>query len=137
MHTVFAFLCITAWKPSQFEVLPVRIFTHSDWIRRDTKYFLAFSPNERKYRPEKHQIQKIVTQHIFLLQSSQAVEWRVEKHQLCGSCCSSTISADELFLEQTASTTICSWTVRYVTGLIVFHHFRPVVTTMCKQQCCW
>ena len=31
----------------------VRIFPHSDWIRRDTKYLFAFNPNAGKYRPEK------------------------------------------------------------------------------------
>ena len=31
----------------------VRIFPHSDWIQRDTKYLSVFSPNARKYGPEK------------------------------------------------------------------------------------
>ena len=31
----------------------VRIFPHSNWIRRDTKYLSLFSPNARKYGPEK------------------------------------------------------------------------------------
>ena len=31
----------------------VRIFPHSDWIRRDKKYLSVFSLNTGKYRPEK------------------------------------------------------------------------------------
>ena len=31
----------------------VRIFTHSDWIRRDTSYLSVFHPNAGKYGPEK------------------------------------------------------------------------------------
>ena len=30
----------------------VRIFPHSDWIRRDAKYLSVFSPNAGKYGPE-------------------------------------------------------------------------------------
>ena len=52
-------------------------------------------------------------------------------------CCSSTSSADELFLERNAAATICSWAVRHVTALIVFHYFTSVFITMCKQQRCW
>ena len=36
---------LTAWK--------VPKSAHSDWIRRDTKYFSVFSPNAGKYGPEK------------------------------------------------------------------------------------
>ena len=35
------------------EFFLVRIFPHSDWIRRDKKYLSIFSPNAGKYRPEK------------------------------------------------------------------------------------
>ena len=35
------------------EFLLVRIFRHSDWIRRDQKYLSVFSPNAGKYIPEK------------------------------------------------------------------------------------
>ena len=35
------------------EFFLVRIFPHSDWIRRDTKYLSVFSPNAGKYGPEK------------------------------------------------------------------------------------
>ena len=31
----------------------VRIFLHSDWIRRDTPYLSVFSPNVGKYEPKK------------------------------------------------------------------------------------
>ena len=45
-----------AWKVSVFWVFLVRIFPHSDWIRRDTEYlsvFLSlFSANAAKYGPE-------------------------------------------------------------------------------------
>ena len=34
------------------ELFLVRIFPHSDWIRRDTKYLSVFSPNAGKYGPE-------------------------------------------------------------------------------------
>ena len=43
----------------------------------------------------------------------------------------------ELFLERNASATICSWTARHVTTLIVFHYFTSVVITMWIQQGCW
>ena len=35
------------------EFFLVRIFPHSDRIRRDTKYLSVFSPNAGKYGPEK------------------------------------------------------------------------------------
>ena len=35
------------------EFFLVRIFTHSDWMRRDTSYLSVFSPNAEKYGPEK------------------------------------------------------------------------------------
>ena len=35
------------------EFFLVRIFRHSDWIRRDTSYLSVFSPNAGKYGPEK------------------------------------------------------------------------------------
>ena len=35
------------------DIFLVRIFPHSDWIRRDTPYLSVFSPNVGKYRPEK------------------------------------------------------------------------------------
>ena len=35
------------------EFFLVRIFPHSDWIRRDTSYLSAFSPNAVKYGAEK------------------------------------------------------------------------------------
>ena len=35
------------------EFLLVRIFSHSDWLRRDTKYLSVFSPNAGKHGPEK------------------------------------------------------------------------------------
>ena len=35
------------------EFFLVRIFPHSDWIRRDMEYFSVFSPNAGKYGPDK------------------------------------------------------------------------------------
>ena len=40
-------------KYPNMEFFLVRIFLHSDWIRRDTHYLPVFSPNAGKYRPEK------------------------------------------------------------------------------------
>ena len=34
------------------ELFLVRIFPHSDWIRRGTKYLSVFSPNAGKYGPQ-------------------------------------------------------------------------------------
>ena len=45
----------TARKASIFGIIHVRIFTHLDWIRRDTEYPSVFSPNAGKYGPEKTQ----------------------------------------------------------------------------------
>ena len=42
----------TEWKESVFGVFLVRIFSHSDWIGRDTPYLSIFSPNAGKYGPE-------------------------------------------------------------------------------------
>ena len=49
---------------SAFGVFLVRIFTHSDWIRRDTEYLSVFSPNAGKYGPEKLRIGTLFTQCI-------------------------------------------------------------------------
>ena len=38
--------------PEKCAYSEVRIFPHSDWIRRDTEYLSVFSPNSGKYRPE-------------------------------------------------------------------------------------
>ena len=35
------------------EFFLVRIFPHSDWIRKDTEYGVFPGPNAGKYRPEK------------------------------------------------------------------------------------
>ena len=57
----------TTWKVPVFGVFLVRIFPHSDWIRRDTPYLSVFSPNPEKYRPEKLWIRTLFTQWIALL----------------------------------------------------------------------
>ena len=40
-------------KCPNMELFLVRIFLHSDWIRRDTEYLSVFSSNVGKYGPEK------------------------------------------------------------------------------------
>ena len=40
-------------KCPNMEFFLVRIFPHSDWIRRDTSYLSVFSPSAEKYRPAK------------------------------------------------------------------------------------
>ena len=37
-----------------FGVILVRIFLHSDWIRRDTEYLFVFSPNAGKCGPNRN-----------------------------------------------------------------------------------
>ena len=44
----FYTLANTAWKVSVSGVILVRIFPHSDWMRRDTPYISVFSPYARK-----------------------------------------------------------------------------------------
>ena len=52
----------TAWKVSIFGIFLLRIFSHSDWIRRDTDYLSVFSPNAEKCGPEKRWIRTPFTQ---------------------------------------------------------------------------
>ena len=61
---------------------------------------------------------------------SQEVEWKFTRHLFCDVCCLRPSSADKLFLERNASTTICSRIVGHITGLIVFHYFRSMVITI-------
>ena len=51
-----------AQKVSVFGVILIRIFAHSDCLRRDTEYLSVFSPNAGKYRPEQFQIRTLFTQ---------------------------------------------------------------------------
>ena len=39
----------TAWKVSVFGVFQVRIFSHSDWIRRDNPYLSVFGLNMERF----------------------------------------------------------------------------------------
>ena len=39
-------------KGANTELFQVRIFPHSDWMRRGTRYFSVFSSNAEKYGPE-------------------------------------------------------------------------------------
>ena len=43
---------IIAQRVYMFRDILVRIFPHSDWIRRDTEYLSVFSPNVGKHGPE-------------------------------------------------------------------------------------
>ena len=45
----------TVWEVSVLGVFLVRIFLHSDCMRRDTEYISLFSPNAGKFDPEKLQ----------------------------------------------------------------------------------
>ena len=55
---------ITAWKVSIFHIFLVSIFPHLDWIRRDTPYLSIFSPDARKYGPEKLQTRTFSLQSV-------------------------------------------------------------------------
>ena len=48
-----------AWKVFVFWVFLVRIFPHSDWIRKDTSDLALFSPKAGKYGPEKLRIKPV------------------------------------------------------------------------------
>ena len=50
-----------------FGIILVRIFPHSDWIRRDTEYISVVSPNVAKCGPEQLQIQTLFTQWISII----------------------------------------------------------------------
>ena len=52
----------TAWKVFVFRDFLVRIFLHSDWIRRDIPYISVFSLNVRKYGPEKLRMRVVFMQ---------------------------------------------------------------------------
>ena len=52
----------TAWKVSVFGVWLVRIFPHSDRIRKNTPYVFVFSPNAKKYGPGKLRIRTLFMQ---------------------------------------------------------------------------
>ena len=53
---------VTAWKVSVFRVFLVRIFSHLDWIRRDTEQEYECG----KYGSEKLQIRTLFMQWVFL-----------------------------------------------------------------------
>ena len=52
----------TAWRLFVLGVFLVRIFPHSDWIRRYTSYLSVFSSKTGKYGPEKLRIRTLFTQ---------------------------------------------------------------------------
>ena len=51
----------TAWKVFMLGVFLVRIFAHSDWIRRNTPYLSVSSPNVGNHGPEKLLIRILVS----------------------------------------------------------------------------
>ena len=57
-------------KSVRIRSFPVPIFPHWGWIQRDTPYFSVFSPNAKKYRPEKLWIQTLFTQCIAYIQQN-------------------------------------------------------------------
>ena len=52
----------TALKVSVFGVFLVRILPDSNSLRKDTPYLSVFSPNARKYEPEKLRVRTLFTQ---------------------------------------------------------------------------
>ena len=64
-YSIYCLLILSSFRPCLFihlslcekcpntELFLVHIFLQSDWIRRDTLYLSAFSPNAGKYGPEK------------------------------------------------------------------------------------
>ena len=60
-NKIFDITC-TVWEVSVFGVILVRVFSHSDWIRRNTQYLSVLSPNAGKHGPEKLQIRTLFTQ---------------------------------------------------------------------------
>ena len=52
----------TGWKVFVFGVFLVRILPGLDWIRRNAPYLSVFSPNGRKFGPEKLRIRTLFTQ---------------------------------------------------------------------------
>ena len=64
--TVSRGVFITVWKVFVFRVFLVRIFSYSDWIRRDTEYLCVFSPNAGKCGPQKLRRWTLFTRYITL-----------------------------------------------------------------------
>ena len=66
-------IIITSWNVFVFGVFLVRIFLHSDWIRRVTPYLSVFSLIAGKYGPEKLGIWTLIMQWILVKQVN---KWR-------------------------------------------------------------
>ena len=78
----------TAWQVSVFGVILVRIFLHSDWIRRDTPYLSVSSPNAGKYGPEQLRIWTLFAQcesKRFCLRDLQ-LPFHSQFYSWCGTC---------------------------------------------------
>ena len=52
----------TAQTVYVFGVILVRVFPHSDWIRRETECLFVFNPNAGKYRPKYLRIRTLFRQ---------------------------------------------------------------------------
>ena len=63
------------------EFFLVRIFPHSDWIRRDTKYLFVFSSNAGKYGPEKTPY--LSTFHTVTFFSNIVIKLKIEGYSNC------------------------------------------------------
>ena len=59
-----SFICFyfTKGKVFVFGVFLIRIFPHSDWMRRDASYLSVFSETAGKYGPEEFRIRTLFTQ---------------------------------------------------------------------------
>ena len=74
-------ILINVWKVFVFGVLLVRIFPHSEWVRRETEYFSVFSPTVGEYGPEKLRIRTLFTKWIMLFSFKKcAFEKRRQAH---------------------------------------------------------
>ena len=62
-------MCTTILKVSVLGVFLVRIFPHSNWIRRDSPYLSVFSLNAGKYGPEKLRVRILYAQCILMTQT--------------------------------------------------------------------
>ena len=77
---LLSFQINTEWKVSVFGVFLVLIFSHLDWVRRDT-YLPVFSLNAGKYRPEKLWKRRFFRQceiHIYFIDFKYSVQLDAE-----------------------------------------------------------
>ena len=63
-HIGFTVLTITGWKVFAFGIFLVRLFLHTNWMRRFTLQLSVFSPSIGKYGPEKFRTRTLFAQLI-------------------------------------------------------------------------